>query len=54
MGEDTDAIISEEYNYQDANYYHLLELDYYELDVFNQPENFPKAFHIKNHTEPEC
>ena len=54
MEEGTDALISEEYDHQDANYYHSPELDYYEPDAFNQPEDPPEAFHIQSHAEPEC
>ena len=54
IDEGTDALISEKYDYQDANYYHLLELDYYEPDAFNQPEDLPEVFHIKCHGKPEC
>ena len=54
MGEGTDALISEEYDHQDTNYYHLPELDYYEPDAFNQPEDSPKAFYIQSHSEPKC
>lgn len=44
----TKSLISEEYNYQDANYYNLLELDNYELVAFDLSEDFLEAFHIQS------
>lgn len=35
MGKDINAIISKKYDYQNNNYYHLPELNSYEIDVFN-------------------
>ena len=49
-----DALISEEYNYQDANYYHLLEVNYYEPDAFNQPKDPLEVIYIQSHAKLEC
>lgn len=54
MGKVTNAIINEKYNYQDANYYHLPERDYYEPDAFNQLEDLAKVFHVQNYAELQC
>lgn len=40
--------IKEEFNHEDTNYYNFFELDYYELDTFNQPDNPPNAYHVED------
>ena len=54
MDKNTNALINEEYNYQDTNYYYLLKLDYYKPNTFNQLKDSPKAFHIQSYVEPDC
>ncbi len=46
--------IEEEFNHEDANYYDSPELDYYEPDAFNQPDNPPDAYYVENPKEYEC
>ncbi len=46
--------IEEEFNHKDANYYDSPELDYYEPDAFNQPDNPPDAYHIEDQKKYEC
>lgn len=51
---DINNYIEEEFNYGDANYYDSLELDYYKPDAFNQPENLPDTYYVKDPKEYEC
>ncbi len=40
--------IEEEFNHEHANNYISFELDYYESDALNQPDNSFNAYHIKD------
>ncbi len=50
----TNSQIEEEFNHEDANYYDFPELDYYEPDTFNQPDNPLDAYYIEDPKEYEC
>ena len=51
MGDRKDLPLDEEPDPGDAeaNYYASPELDYYEPDAFNQPDDTPEAFHVQDH-----
>lgn len=56
MGECEDIPIDEELDYgeEEANQYNSPELEYYEPDAFNHPDNLPAAFHVQDNAGHEC
>lgn len=56
MGDRKDLPLDEDPNPGDAeaNYHASPELDYYESDAFNQPDDTPEAFHVQDHGGFEC
>ncbi len=49
----TNCQIEEEFNHENVNYYDSPELDYYEPNTFNQPDNLPDAYHVEDPKEYE-
>lgn len=56
MGDCKDLPLDEELNPGDAgvNFHASPELDYYEPDALNQPDDTPEAFHVQDHEGFEC
>ena len=50
----TNSQIEEEFNHEDVNYCDSPELDYYEPEAFNQPNNSPNTSHIEDPKDYEC
>lgn len=46
MSKSIDSQIVEKKNHKNANYYNFLELNYYKLDLFNQPADPSETFYI--------
>lgn len=44
----TNIQMKEEFNYKDADFYDFFKLDYYKLDAFNQLDNPPDAYYVKD------
>lgn len=54
MGESEDIPMDEEPDYGNRQANYSPELEYYEPDAFNQPDDRPEIFHIQDHGGHEC
>lgn len=56
MGKNADSFIDKERDYgeEGASYYDSTELDDYEPDAINHPENTPEAYYVQDYTRHEC